>query len=76
MSFKDHVIYFVNKLLRKNYPCGRTKKDKHLCCKRPMSDKNSYISSDRKHIYCKYCNSLKMSSSDPIPNLTEWRPWD
>ena len=76
MSFKDHVVYFVNKLLRRDYPCGRTKKDKHLCCKRQMSAKNSYISADRKQVRCKYCNRLQLLSSEPIPNLTDWKPWD
>ena len=75
MKFKYHIIYFINKFLRRNYPCGRTKKDKYLCCKRPISSKSSYLSKDKKEVYCKYCNSIQMSSSEPIRSLDNWSPW-
>lgn len=69
MSFKYHVIYFVNKLLRKNYPCGRTKKNKHLSCKRKMTENTVFYSEDRKKVYCKYCGHLLILSSSPITSI-------
>ena len=69
------VIYHVNKILGKDYPCGRTKKDWYLCCTRPMNDKTSYLSEDGHEVYCKYCNSLKAMSSRSEKDIESFFRW-
>ena len=69
MKIKYRIIYLFNKLVGNEYPCGRTKKNSYLCCMRPMTEKSVYYSSDRKKVFCKYCNSLKILSSSPIKSI-------
>jgi len=64
MHLKDYIIYFwFDKVLKRGYPCGRTKKDKHLCCKRPINNKTCFLSEDRTAVYCLYCGHIRMLCS-------------
>ena len=67
----NKIIHFFYSLYSR-YPCGRTKADSYLCCKRKMNKWNSYLTKDKKQCYCRFCNHIKLLSSDPI-NLNH--PW-
>ena len=63
---KAVILYWFNLLLGNDYPCGRTKKDKHLCCLREIKESNIVYSEDRKTAYCKFCGHIRMMSNVPI----------
>ena len=74
MKLKDYLIYFwFDVVLKRGYPCGRTKKDKHLCCKRPINSKTCYLSEDKTKAYCLYCGSCRANGNAKI-DLDH--PWD
>lgn len=69
------IFHFFHVLFHGPYPCGRTKENKEQCCKRIKSNWfNSYTSKDKRKVYCRFCNSLKMMSSEPI-NLKSPFKW-
>ena len=65
--FKD-VYFFANIqwLLYKYFhkertiPCGRTKKDKYLCCCQPMRKERVYLSEDKHECFCKVCHQTRV----------------
>lgn len=57
--------------IKRSIPCGRTEKDKYLCCCQPIDSKHCYLSKDRKRAFCKCCNSERILSSNPIENLDD-----
>lgn len=60
------------KMTGKNYACGRTKKDKHLCCCRQTNDKTVVFNEDKTKMYCKYCGHIKAMSNRPIDLNNLW----
>lgn len=66
-----NLITIYNKIMRHNYPCGRTKEDKFLCCRRRLTDKTAVFSEDRKTIYCKYCGSIVAMSNQPFRTIDD-----
>jgi hypothetical protein len=71
MKLRDHLRFLFCKLLGKNYPCGRSKKDSYLCCMRNMNNKNVYYSEDRTRAFCKYCGRLKILSNHPLKSVND-----
>ena len=66
VNFKmNKIIHFLYSLYNP-YPCGRTKADSYLCCKRKMNRWNSYLTKDKRKCYCRFCNTIKLSSTCPI----------
>lgn len=61
----DWILYKCFKKKRIN-PCGRSKKDKHLCCCQPMKKERLYLSEDKTKCFCKVCNKYRIFSSQPI----------
>ena len=61
----NKIIHFLYSLYNP-YPCGRTKADSYLCCKRKMNKWNSYLTKDKRECYCRFCNTIKLSSTRPI----------
>ena len=61
----NKIIHFFYSLYNP-YPCGRTKIDSYLCCKRKMNKWNSYLTKDKRKCYCRFCNTIKFSSTHPI----------
>jgi hypothetical protein len=51
--------------LKRNIPCGRTRKDDYLCCELMPTRNNSFIinDGDTHEIRCKVCGSLHMNSN-------------
>lgn len=62
----------LNKM--RSIPCGRTKKDKFLCCCQPLDKEHCYLSSDKHGAYCKCCGHIKFTSNKKIDlnNIGEW----
>ena len=62
----NKIIHFFYSLYNP-YPCGRTKEDKHLCCRRDKITRwNSYLTKDKTECYCRFCNSIRILSNYPI----------
>ena len=66
-----NLITIYNKIMRHDYPCGRTKKDKFLCCRRRLTENTAIFSEDRKKVYCKYCDSIKAMSTQPFRTIDD-----
>lgn len=66
----DWMLYKIFKKKR-IYPCGRTKKDKYLCCCLYPNDDNSLIVEDGHRIICKVCGSTHVLSSSKINSIAE-----
>ena len=76
MHIKDYLVYFwFDVVLKRGYPCGRTKKDKHLCCKRPINSKTCYLSEDQTEVYCLYCDHVRASGNAKIDLNNLWDDW-
>lgn len=58
------------------YPCGRSKNDSYLCCRRKTNKFTSYITKDKHEIKCRFCNSTKVLSSDEIRSLNDLWRWE
>jgi hypothetical protein len=54
---------------KRSIPCGRTEKDKYLCCCQPLKEKYCYISEDKHKAYCKCCGHVKYLSSEEIEDI-------
>ena len=69
----NKIIHFFYSLYNP-YPCGRTKQDKFLCCRRKPNKFNSYLTKDKTEVRCRFCNSLKIMSNCPIDldNIYAW----
>ncbi len=70
----NKIIHFFYKIIHGPYPCGRTKVDSYLCCKRKTNKWNSYLTKDKKECYCRFCNCIKILSSHSI-NLNHPYGW-
>ena len=74
--FFAKIEWFLYKYFNKmrSIPCGRTKKDKFLCCCQPLDKEHCYLSSDKTEAYCKCCGHLKLMSTEKInlDNIGEW----
>ena len=76
MHIKDYLIYFwFDVVLKRGYPCGRTKKDKYLCCKRPVNSKTCYLSEDQTAAYCLYCGHVRTYGNAKIDLNNLWGDW-
>ena len=75
MKYRHYIIYYINKLLRRNYPCGRTGSEKHLCCRRHINSKTVFLSQNGRKAFCKFCGSIRIQSSHPI-DLNNRCGWD
>lgn len=51
--------------IKRTKPCGKNDKNSYIC-RQPLDTKHCYISSDRKRIYCKCCNKIRIRSEQPI----------
>ena len=52
--------------IQRKYPCGRTKKNKYLCCMQPFIGERMYLSENKTECYCKVCNSIRELSTHEI----------
>lgn len=70
----DWLLYKLFRKRRK-IPCGRTKKDKYLCCCLTPNDKNSEIVDSGHKIICKVCGNLHVLSSEIMTDINRgaWR---
>lgn len=76
MKLKDYLVYFwFDVVLKRGYPCGRTKKDKHLCCKRPINSKTCYLSEDQIAAYCLYCGHVRAYGNAKMDLNNLWGDW-
>lgn len=66
--FQRDIEWLVYLITKKQcpYPCGRTKKDKYLCCRQPWDRRRMYLSDDKHAAYCKVCGTIRGFSSTPI----------
>lgn len=55
---------------KRSIPCGRTKKDRFLCCCQPRLEERCYYNEDHTEIYCKCCNSIRGLSNYPIKTIS------
>ena len=67
----DWILYKIFGKTR-TIPCGRTKKDKYLCCNQPLDKNRMYLTEDKKECYCKVCNSTRILSNQPIDLDNIW----
>lgn len=70
----DWMLYKVFKK-RRIYPCGRTKKDKYLCCCLSPNEENSLIVDSGHSVICKVCGSTHIQSSKSMTTIPE-KGWD
>lgn len=70
----NKIIHFLYKIIHGPYPCGRTKQDKFLCCRRKSNKFNFYLTKDKTEVKCRFCNSIKIMSNRPIDldNIYAW----
>ena len=61
-KFFAKIEWFLFKTFNKKrtIPCGRTKKDKCLCCCQPLDEEHIYLSEDKTEAYCKCCGHTKI----------------
>lgn len=64
----NKIIHFFYSLYNP-YPCGRTKRDKYLCCKRKINNFNCYLTKDHKEARCRFCNSVRISCNYPMKSI-------
>lgn len=57
---------------KRTISCGRTKKDKHLCCCQPLVEDRVYFNEDRTQVYCKCCDSIRLWTTKPIKLNDRW----
>lgn len=67
-KFFAEIAWLKYKYFKKtrDIPCGRTKKDKYLCCCQPWLKERIFLSEDKKTCYCKVCNSVHILSNQEI----------
>lgn len=66
--FFAEVDWFLYKHFgkKRTVPCGRSKKDKYLCCSQPPKADRVYFSDDKTEGYCKVCGHLRIMSNHPL----------
>jgi hypothetical protein len=58
--------------IKRSIPCGRTEKDRYLCCCLPLEKEYVYLNKDKTKAYCKCCGSLRIMSNRPIDLNNLW----
>ena len=61
----NKIIHFFYSLYNP-YPCGRTKENKYLCCRRKTNKFNTYLNKDKTELRCRFCNNIKIMSNCSI----------
>lgn len=51
---------------KRTIPCGRIKKTSFLCCCQPIDSEHCYYNDNHTEVYCKCCDSIRITSNTII----------
>ena len=77
VHFFANIQWLLYKYFHKErtIPCGRTKKDKYLCCCQPMIKERVYLSGDKHECLCKVCHSTRLLTNQILTDDNPFGWW-